>query len=186
MPHAPLFLITGPSGAGKSTVMARLLKFRSLGLQRFITTTTRQPRNGEQHGHDYWFATHEEFERDIKKGNFYEWAEVYGNYYGSNKQEMLRLQQLSQPIAMVVDVQGARTIKKLISDVIIIFIDAPKEHLIDRLKARGSTTQDLESRLKELEQEETFRQEANVVIVNEDGKLNQTVTRVVKEIKKRL
>ena len=186
MPHAPLFLITGPSGAGKSTVMTRLLKFRTLGLRHFVTTTTREPRRGEQNGHDYWFTTREEFEREVKRGNFYEWAEVYGNYYGSNKREMMRLQHLRQPIAMVVDVQGAHTIKGLIPDAVVIFIDAPKKNLIDRLKARGSAIQDLEARLKKLQHEETFRGEASVAIVNEDGRLTETVALVAKEIKKRL
>ena len=81
-----LYVVSGPSGAGKSTV-CKLVRER-LGINLSISATSRKPRNGEQEGVDYFFITAEDFERKIKNGDFLEYANVHGNYYGTLKSEV--------------------------------------------------------------------------------------------------
>jgi len=181
----PLFVLTGPSGAGKSTVLARLVADPPVPFQRFVTTTTRQPRLGETNGRDYWFVTRETFERELATDNFFEWAEVYGNYYGSNKNEMYRLQALDQPIVVILDVQGARAIKRLRPDACAIYIDAPKAELVERMSGRKVSEAEIARRTEQLATEESFRAEADVVVLNKNGELEQTIERVRNEIKTR-
>ncbi len=185
MPNAPLFLLTGPSGAGKSTILDRLLKHPELGLTRFVTNTTRAPRPGEQDGVDYWFVSREAFDKDIADGMFFEWADVYGNYYGSNRKELERLRAKGGPLLMVIDVQGAETMMKAVPEAIALFIDAPKEQMIERISARPMEDAEMARRVAKMEQEEAFREKAQVVIPNENGQLERTVRHVIEEIKQR-
>lgn len=181
----PLFLVTGPSGAGKSTVMTQLLRRRSLGLQRFITTTTRAPRRGERSGRDYWFITPAEFEALLAQDAFFESANVYGHYYGSNKQELARLEAKGQPIIYIIDLQGAQTMKRLLPHATVIFVDAPREQLIQRLKNRHGELTDIERRIQSIDKEQSMHQVGDVVVLNEDGRLKQTVDTIASMIRQR-
>ncbi len=175
-----LFVLTGPSGAGKSTVAKALYAMPDLSLQKFVTCTTREPRNGEEHGKDYWFLTQADFEQRIAEQGFFEWAEVYGKYYGSSKEELERVLKGNTPVLMVIDVQGARTIKYLYPETTILFLDAPKDSLIHRLEERGTNPADIERRAAKIDEEETFRSQADFIIENIDGDLEQTIERVRK------
>lgn len=185
MSHSPLFLLTGPSGAGKSTVLDHLLQHPELGLTRFVTTTTRLPRPGEQDGVDYWFVSRETFEKDIADGMFFEWADVYGNYYGSNRKELERLRKKGGPLLMVIEVQGAQTMAKAVPEAVTLFIDAPKAQMVERISVRPMDTAEMQRRIAKMEQEESFRGKAHVVILNENGQLERTVERVIEEIRAR-
>ncbi len=182
---SPLFLITGVSGAGKSTLADRLLK-QHPDFTRFVTSTTRAPRPGEQDGKQYHFLTRKAFEDGVAADHFYEWATVYGHYYGSDKREMERLQAAEQPIILVIDVQGARAIKRLHPEAHLFFIDAPREDLMRRLQDRKMPQKDFEQRVKKIEEEHALRAEADVVILNRDGSLPQSLEMLERAIERRL
>ncbi len=178
----PLIILTGPSGAGKSTVAEHLLSRKKIALRRFITCTTRPKRPGERSGRAYWFMTREAFELDLAAGLFYESAEVYGNWYGSSTREMERLQRGRTPILMIIDVQGMKTIKAQQPNAFVIFLDAPKSNLQHRLEARNGDPTDLKHRMAMVAKEERLQRLADVCIVNEEGKVAQTVKIVEKTI----
>ena len=183
---APLFVLTGPSGAGKSTILDRMILHPPFPFERLVTMTTRQPRLGEVSGRDYLFVSRDAFEKDIAAGNFFEWAEVYGHYYGSNKNELLRLQAGTKPIVLTLDVQGAMTIKRTYPESCVIFIDAPRENLLERTSKRNMGAAETERRVQRIEAESMFKAEADVVIMNKDGELDAAASRVAEEIKGRI
>lgn len=179
----PIFILTGPSGAGKSSVLDRLLKQKALHLKRFVTTTTRPPRPGEKTGRDYWFTDDKTFLAEKRRGSFYESAKVYGRWYGSHKREMRRLKALGRPIILILNVNGAKTLKRLEPKSTVIFLDAARGELVRRLKARGSAVNDLQRRIATIAKEERFRKKADVLIMNESGDLSRTVKSVAKLIR---
>ncbi len=133
-----LFVVSGPSGVGKGTVVAEVMK-RLPNLRRVVTFTTRPPRPGEEAGRDYHFVSRKEFERLREQGAFLEWAEVYGNFYGSPKHEVERLLAEGHDAVLVVDVQGALAVKEQRPDAILVFLQPPSlEELKRRLKMRGT------------------------------------------------
>lgn len=183
MPHPPLFIITGPSGAGKSTVVDALLKVDSResivgSLRKFVTCTTRPKRPGERNGRDYHFLSRQEFEKDLKAGWFFEHAEVYGNLYGSSRRVMEKLFKGKQPLIGVLDVQGAKTVKKLYPEACVIFIDAPKTSLVARIKARQPDPAELKRRIAKMEKEKKLKKSFDVAVMNPDGKLEETIRKV--------
>jgi len=190
MPHPPLFIITGPSGAGKSTVVDAILKVKSQkskvkSLRKFVTCTTRPKRPGERNGKDYWFLTRQRFERDIKDGWFFEHAEVYGNLYGSSRREMEKLLKGRTPVIGILDVQGAKTVKKLYPDAFVIFLDAPKACLVRRIRTRHVAPAELKRRIAKMEKEKKFKKTFDLVIMNSDGKLDATIKKVETAIKRK-
>lgn len=182
MPHPPLFIITGPSGAGKSTVVDMLLSAagarRAVPLRKFVTCTTRDKRPGEKDGRDYHFLSRKEFEKDLKDGWFFEHAEVYGNLYGSSRRVMEKLLKGKTPIIGVLDVQGARTVKRMIPEAFTIFIDAPKKCLVHRLKFRQTDPAELKRRIAKMEKEKKLKKSFDLAIMNPDGKLEETIRKV--------
>ncbi len=179
---ASLFVLTGPSGAGKSTIAKAIFSQPELNIQKFITCTTRAPRPGEVHGKDYWFLTKEEFEQKLAHKGFFESAEVYGNYYGSSVEEMERVLAGIKPILVILDVQGAKTVKGLYPQTTLIFIDSPKSVLLHRLEERGTNAADLERRSAQIDTEEAFRTQADIVIENRDGQIEETTQKVIQTI----
>jgi len=133
-----LFIVSAPSGAGKTTVISAVIK--QLGdmynLKQVITYTSRAPRKGEQHGIDYYFISHKEFEKKINEGFFIEWSDVYGNYYGSPTGIVDELAQGASYI-IILDRMGALAIESIITDAILVWIytktlDILHERLIGR------------------------------------------------------
>jgi len=111
MSRGLLIVISAPSGAGKTTICRSLLE-RIQSLRYSISTTTRPQREGEKNGVDYYFITRDEFEENIKKNVFFEYAEVYNNYYGTSREKVEELLDDGYNVLVDVDTQGAHSIKK--------------------------------------------------------------------------
>jgi guanylate kinase len=132
-----LFVVAAPSGAGKSSLVNALLEVDS-HLVVSISHTTRKPRGQEQNGREYLFIDETEFRRKIDAGDFFEWAEVHGNLYGTSRAGVEQLITGGQDVVLEIDWQGALQIKKLFPNAILIFILPPSwDELAQRLTRRG-------------------------------------------------
>jgi guanylate kinase len=133
-----LFIVAAPSGAGKSTLVNALLA-QEPGIKLSISTTTRPPRPGEQDGVHYQFTTADDFVSRADRGEFLEWAEVHGNYYGTSRLIVEQEMKNGTDILLEIDWQGARQVKKLFPDAAGIFILPPSiAALEERLHKRGT------------------------------------------------
>jgi len=162
-----LFVVAAPSGAGKSSLVNALLQMDS-HLVVSISHTTRQPRGQEQHGREYLFIDEAEFRRKIKAGDFFEWAEVHGNLYGTSRAEVEHLIGSGQDVVLEIDYQGALQIKKLFPNAILIFILPPSwDELAQRLTRRGEDQPDvIAQRLANARIEVAQAQYFDFVIIN--------------------
>lgn len=131
-----LVIITGPSGAGKTSAAQGFLK-KHPDIARLVTYTTRAKREGEQDGVDYNFVNREDFQKMAKAEEFFEWAEVYGNFYGNRLDDLKKLCAKNKYAVMVLDIQGAEKIKNIFKNAIGIFLTATMEDLAERIKNRG-------------------------------------------------
>lgn len=132
-----LFIISAPSGSGKSTLVSQL---RTLveGLDFSISYTTRAPRGSEENGREYHFTTRDEFERMIDAGDFLEWAEVFGNYYGTAVAALAHAKEAGKDLLLDIDVQGALQIMKKRTEAVSIFIMPPSPKILEmRLRNRS-------------------------------------------------
>ncbi len=163
-----LILVSGPSGTGKGTV-CDLLRQRHPEISYSISATTRQPRPGEQDGVNYYFYTKEKFQAMIAGGELLEWAEVYGNYYGTPKQKVTDRLEAGEDILLEIDTQGALDVMRLMPDGLFIFLLPPSlEELARRLKGRGTETEDsLQRRLAAAVEEIKIAHHYRYVVVND-------------------
>lgn len=171
VPPQKIIVITAPSGAGKSTIVRKLIKQR-IDLEFSISLTTRERREGEIDGKDYYFVTHNDFQQRVQKGDLVEHEEVYpGQYYGTLRSEIERIWSQRKIAIFDMDVKGAENIKKAYGkDALVIFIAPPdKETLARRLTNRNTESKDsLKKRIKKAEQELSYRDKADKVVVNDD------------------
>lgn len=174
-----LIVLSGPSGVGKDAVVARM---KQLGypFHYVVTATTRPRRAEEKHGIDYYFLSLEEFEQMRDKGQFLEWAKVYGNYYGVPREDIVQALSRGRDAIVKVDVQGAATIKRSLPQAIFIFLMPPsREELERRLKQRHSeSSMDLALRLDKAEEEIESLPLFDYVIISHQGKLDDVVSQV--------
>lgn len=134
-------IISAPSGAGKTTLIKKLLIQNPI-FEFAISTTTRVKRAGEAEGENYYFVSYEEFMQMVDMGEFLEWAKVHDNYYGTTKKEVDRIKQHSKIPIFDVDVQGARSLRNKLQNVISIFIIPPSiQELEQRLRHRSTETE---------------------------------------------
>ena len=132
-----LFVVAAPSGAGKSSLVKALLELDS-HLAVSISHTTRAPRGQEQHGREYWFITEPEFRAMAAQGDFFEWAEVHGNLYGTSRPAVEQRLAAGEDVVLEIDYQGAIQIKQLFTHAVLIFILPPGwDELRQRLTRRG-------------------------------------------------
>lgn len=163
-----LFIVSAPSGAGKSTLCQAARK-RFPDLVYSISATTRRPRPGEEDGVDYFFISRAEFENRIQQGDWVEWAEVYGHYYGTSAEFLHQQLSAGRRVLLDIDVAGTKQILKRFPDSVTIFIMPPSlEALRQRLKKRGADdAQTIEKRLVAAEQEMARRDLYRHIIVND-------------------
>lgn len=137
-----LIVVSGPSGAGKGTVCSALLA-KQADIQLSISTTTREPRKIEKPGVNYHYFTKEEFRSQIDQDGFLEYAEVYGNYYGTPKKFVLDALKAGNDVLLEIDIQGALKVKEAYPDGVFIFILPPTlEELQKRITSRGTETEE--------------------------------------------
>ncbi len=164
-------IVSAPSGAGKTTIVRHLME-RGLGLAFSVSATTRPMRGSERDGHDYWFLTEEEFKRRIAAGEFVEWEEVYpGRFYGTLREEVLRIQGEGRHPVFDVDVEGGLNLKKEFgAEALALFIAPPSlEALEQRLRARGTETDEsLAKRVGKAAHELTYAPRFDRTVVNDD------------------
>lgn len=166
-----ILILSGPSGCGKSTLLKEL--YKSIDKYYFsISTTTRAPRVGEKEGLDYFFVTKEQFEEGIKNGEFLEYAEVHGNYYGTSLKPILNALGENKLVIFDIDVQGQDIVKKseLSKYVTSVFITTPSlEVLKTRLYSRATDNNDvIEKRIKNAVIEVESINKYDYIIINDD------------------
>jgi guanylate kinase len=167
---APLLILSGPSGSGKSTVLGRLLAERDPPLRLSVSATTRLPRAKEQDGVQYHFWTRTRFEDAVKVGDFLEWAEVYGNLYGTLRGEVEPFRQQGIGVVLDIDVQGAAQVRLKCPDAVTIFLrTSSMEAYEQRLRARGTETEEaIQRRLEGARRELKRIGEYQYVVINDD------------------
>ena len=178
-PSPLLIVISGPSGVGKDSVVQRMIE-RGFPFHFVVTATTRDKRENETNGKDYWFVSKDEFARMIEENELIEYAIVYGDYKGIPKWEVREALASGQDVVMRIDVQGAETVRKLAPEALLIFITCDSEDELERrLRERKTETADslslrIATSRKELQRIEAF----DYVIVNQDFHLDDTVDKV--------
>ena len=171
-----LFIISGPSGAGKGTICKRLVDETKVEVS--VSMTTRQPRAGEVEGKSYYFTTKENFLKEVEAEGFLEWAEVYGNYYGTPKSKLDEKLSAGIDVVLEIDIQGALNVKEVYPEGIFIFILPPSmTELRKRITGRGSETEEsLRLRLSQTLKEVSYIDKYDYCVVNDD--LDEAVSRV--------
>ncbi len=167
-----LFIISAPSGSGKSTLVNQI---RSLvdNLEFSVSYTTRPPRGSEEEGREYHFTTREKFEQMIRNNEFLEYAEVFGNYYGTARSSLTDAQAHGKDLLLDIDVQGAAQVRRKIPDAVGIFVMPPAPDILatrlrNRSRAEGGVTEEvIQRRLAEARQEIVNYREYSYILVND-------------------
>ncbi len=183
-PQPLMVVISGPSGVGKDAVL-KSLQQRNLPLHFIVTMTSRDPREGEADGVDYYFVTRQRFEELITQDEFIEHALVYGDYKGIPKSQIRDAFGSQRDVILRVDVQGAHTLRNLYPNAVLIFlIPTNQKEWFDRLRNRKSeSSESLMLRLKTAENELEYLSEFDYVVVNTQDHLEETVDTIVAIIK---
>ena len=165
-----ILILSGPSGCGKSTLLNEVYKDIS-DYYFSISTTTRDPREGETHGVEYFFTTKEEFEKDIENGDFLEYANVHGNYYGTSLKPVKAALSEGKLVIFDIDVQGHELVREQLNDVVTsVFITTPNlTELENRLNSRATDAQDvIEKRIKNAKGEIEYFRTYDYLIINDN------------------
>lgn len=162
-----VFIISAPSGSGKSTLVNRV-RSEDTRLLFSVSHTTRKPRGIEKPGESYNYISREDFEKRIRRNEFLEYAEVFGNYYGTSRNALEQAKAEAKDLVLDIDVQGARQLKESIPDAVSIFILAPSRDILEqRLRARSEDSEEvIERRLGDAAAEIRNWNEYDYVVVN--------------------
>ncbi len=169
-----LLVLSGPSGCGKSSLVNEILK-KNDDIYFSISTTTRNPREGEKEGADYYYISKEQFQKEIEEGLFLEWAEVHGNYYGTSIKPIEKALKEGKLVIFDIDVQGHQIVKKRYDSIMTsLFITTPnKEILKERLVNRATDKIEIiENRIINAKSEMARIEEYDYLLVNDDFKLS--------------
>lgn len=163
-------IFSAPSGSGKTTLVQHLLK-SDLNLEFSVSACSREPRQNEVHGKDYYFISMEEFRTGIENGDFIEWEEVYTNhFYGTLKSELERIWDAGRHVIFDVDVVGGSNLKRIFGDdALALFVQPPSLKVLEqRLRDRSTDPDDkIRARMEKASREMEFADRFDVVIVND-------------------
>jgi len=164
-----LFILSAPSGAGKSSLITALLK-KHADVKVSVSHTTRSPRPGEENAVHYHFVSADEFKALIAKDDFFEWAQVFDNYYGTSKQAIESQLDAGIDVFLDIDWQGAQQVREIMPSVQTIFILPPsKAELEQRLNNRGQDSAEvIAGRMAKAQSETSHYNEYDYVVVNDD------------------
>jgi len=164
-----LFILSAPSGAGKSSLINALLA-KHADMKVSVSHTTRSPRPGEDNGVHYHFVSVDEFKSLIDKNDFFEWAQVFDNYYGTSKQAIEEQLAAGIDVFLDIDWQGAQQMRKLVDNIETIFILPPsKEELETRLNNRGQDSAEvIAGRMAQAQSESSHYDEYDYVVINDN------------------
>lgn len=175
-----IFIISGPSGVGEDSVIDGLTK--RLPIERIITTTTREPREGEFEGSPYYFITHKEFEQKIKAGEFIEYAQEYNdNYYGVTQEEIKRVADTKKIGIWKIEWKGVITAKKIYPGIVAIFLTVRDLSILEqRIRRRnGSVTEAyIQERMEYTKEWLKHTDIYDYIVYNEENKLEETIDNV--------
>ena len=162
-----LFCVAAPSGAGKSSLVKALLELDSR-LAVSVSHTTRAPRGQETHGREYWFVDEPAFRAMVERGEFFEWAQVHGNLYGTSRKAIQERLERGEDVVLEIDYQGALQIKDLFPHAVLIFILPPSwQELQQRLQRRGEDNPEvIERRMANARLEVAQARKFDFVIIN--------------------
>lgn len=163
-----LIVISGPSGTGKGTICKELLESGG-SLAYSISATTRKPREGEKDGVNYWFTEKAAFEKMIAQGELLEWAEVYGNYYGTPLQKVNEMLADGKDVILEIDPQGALKVKEKFPRGVFVYILPPSlRELSQRIYSRGAdSAESIKRRLNAATEEIRYAPHYNYIVVND-------------------
>jgi guanylate kinase len=164
-----VFIVSAPSGSGKSTLVSHLLASVP-GLMFSVSYTTRKRRGAELEGASYCFVSREDFEQRRARDEFLEWAEVFGNYYGTHREILEQARAQGKDLVLDIDVQGARQLKKQILEAVSVFVLPPSRQVLEqRLRARGEDREDvIARRLRDAAEEIRNYDSYDYVLINKD------------------
>ena len=165
-----LVVASGFSGAGKGTIMKKLMSDHGKDYALSISATTRAPREGEEHGREYFFLTTEEFEDMIARDELVEYAKYVSNYYGTPKAYVEEQLSAGKNVILEIEIQGALKIKEKFPETVLMFITAPSaEELKSRLVGRGTETQEvIDARMSRAYEESLGVENYDYLVVNDD------------------
>jgi guanylate kinase len=171
-------VLAGPSGVGKGAIVARLLAALP-DLELSISATTRRPRPREDEGRHYYFVERADFDRMIEAGGFLEWADIFGERYGTPREPVERALAAGRDVLVEIDIQGARQVKAANPSAYMVFITPPSlDELERRLRTRGTETDEqVKRRLAKASDELAAEPEFDVTVVNDD--LEQAAREVI-------
>jgi guanylate kinase len=174
-----LVVISGPSGVGKGTVRKALFNMPKHNLVYSVSMTTRDKREGEVDGVDYYFVSKEEFAKRKKEGKFLETAEFVGNYYGTPLDKVNEQLDMGNEVVLEIEVEGAIQVKRKVPDCVMIFIVPPgKQALYDRLKRRGTENEDvIAERIAKANREFKLAHLYDYIVVNDE--VNNAADRIM-------
>jgi len=163
-----IIILSAPSGTGKTTISNEIVRLLP-GIKHVVTTTTRPPRKGEVDGVNYFFVSESEFKRRIEKEEFFEWAKVHGDYYGTPRKFIEESVKNGIDVLLTIDVQGGLSFKKEKPDSVLIFIAPPSEDVMkQRLYGRGTEDEKaMKKRIKTAEMEMTHIKDYDYWVVND-------------------
>jgi len=177
-----LIIISGPSGVGKSTICKRVVALLDAHLSVSVTTRPKGP--GEQDGREYWFISREEFRQRIEEGQLLEYAEVFGNLYGTPRDKTDEALNAGKTVILEIDIQGGRQVKAVYPQAVMIFILPPStKTLADRISSRGRESGEVVARRLDGAGSEIAagRQYYDNMVINDD--LEQAIMEVIRIVR---